>query len=84
MFQDFNERAKEVSQYFMLLKTLEQETTKLVMVSQSGTQKIKPMNSELIKTLKASGFLLSSWLQLNIKRGMGILPVHRLEACSTI
>jgi formylglycine-generating enzyme required for sulfatase activity len=27
---------------------------------------------------------LSSWLQLNIKRGMGILPVHRLEACSTI
>ena len=57
-FQDFNERAKEVSQYFMLLKTLEQETTKLVMVSQSGTQKIKPMNSELIKTLKASGFLL--------------------------
>jgi len=27
---------------------------------------------------------ISSWLQLNIKRGMGILPVHRLEACSTI
>jgi hypothetical protein len=27
---------------------------------------------------------VSSWLQLNIKRGMGILPVHRLLACSTI
>ena len=26
----------------------------------------------------------SSWLQLNIKCRIGILPVHRLEACSTI
>jgi hypothetical protein len=28
--------------------------------------------------------IISIWLQLNIKRGMGMLPVHRLEACSTI
>ena len=27
---------------------------------------------------------VSNWLQLNIKCGIGILPVHRLEACSTI
>ena len=42
-------------------------------------------NQSLQNTLKWYKFyLLSSWLQLNIKRGMGILPVHRLEACSTI
>jgi toxin YoeB len=29
-------------------------------------------------------FAISSWLQLNIKCRIGILPVHRLEACSTI
>lgn len=58
LFQDFNERSKEVSKYFMLLKSLEQGTTKLSMQGQGGTSKIKEIDSELIKTLKASGFLL--------------------------
>lgn len=58
LFQDFNERSKEVSKYFMFLKSLEQGTTKLSMQAQGGIPKIKEIDSELIKTLKASGFLL--------------------------
>ncbi|MEG3876100.1 MAE_28990/MAE_18760 family HEPN-like nuclease [Microcoleus sp. herbarium7] len=58
LFQDFNERSKEVSKYFMFLKSLEQGTTKLSMQGQGGISKIKEIDSELIKTLKASGFLL--------------------------
>ncbi|MEG4999741.1 MAE_28990/MAE_18760 family HEPN-like nuclease [Microcoleus sp. B4-D4] len=58
LFQDFNERSQEVSKYFMFLKSLEQGTTKLSMQGQGGIPKIKEIDSELIKTLKASGFLL--------------------------
>ncbi|MGK7903533.1 MAG: MAE_28990/MAE_18760 family HEPN-like nuclease [Hormoscilla sp.] len=58
LFQDFNERSQEVSKYFMFLKSLEQGTTKLSMEGKGGIPKIKEINSELIKTLKASGFLL--------------------------
>ncbi|MEG4582281.1 MAE_28990/MAE_18760 family HEPN-like nuclease [Microcoleus sp. MON1_C5] len=58
LFQDFNERSKEVSKYFMFLKSLEQGTTQLSMQGQGGISKIKEIDSELIKTLKASGFLL--------------------------
>lgn len=58
LFQDFNERSREVSKYFMLLKSLEQGTTKLTMEGMGGIPKIKEIDSELIKTLKASSFLL--------------------------
>lgn len=58
LFQDFNERSKEVSKYFMFLKSLEQKTTKLSMQAQVGSSKTKEIDSELINTLKASGFLL--------------------------
>ncbi|MBD1939433.1 MAE_28990/MAE_18760 family HEPN-like nuclease [Microcoleus sp. FACHB-68] len=58
LFQDFNERSREVSKYFMFLKSLEQGTTKLSLEGKGGIPKIKEINSELIKTLKASGFLL--------------------------
>lgn len=58
LFQDFNERSREVSKYFMFLKSLEQGTTKLTMEGMGGITKIKEIDSELIKTLKASGFLL--------------------------
>ncbi len=58
LFQDFNERSKEVSKYFMFLKSLDQGTTKLSMQGQGGSSKIKEIDSELIKTLNASGFLL--------------------------
>ncbi|AVH67437.1 MAE_28990/MAE_18760 family HEPN-like nuclease [Nostoc sp. 'Peltigera membranacea cyanobiont' N6] len=58
LFQDFNERSKEVSKYFIFLKTLEDGTTKLSMQGKEGNPKIRKIDSELIKTLKASGFLL--------------------------
>ena len=58
LFQDFNKRSIEVSKYFMFLKSLEQGTTKLSMEGKGGSSKIKEINPELIKTLKASGFLL--------------------------
>jgi hypothetical protein len=58
LFQDFNERSREVSKYFIFLKSLEQGTTKLSMVGNGESPKIREIDSELIKTLKASGFLL--------------------------
>ncbi|NEP78553.1 MAG: hypothetical protein F6K39_10405 [Okeania sp. SIO3B3] len=57
LFQDFKERSKEVSKYFIFLKNLEQGTIKLAMEGK-GKPKIKEIDSELIKTLKASAFLL--------------------------
>ncbi|MEG4803382.1 MAE_28990/MAE_18760 family HEPN-like nuclease [Microcoleus sp. ARI1-B5] len=58
LFHDFNERSREVSKYFMFLKSLEQGTTKLTMDATGGVPKIKEIDAELFKTLKASGFLL--------------------------
>lgn len=58
LFQDFNKRSKEVSKYFSFLKSLEQGTTKLSMEGISGKNKIRKIDPELEKTLKASGFLL--------------------------
>ena len=58
LFQDFDERSKEVSKYFLFLKNLEQNSIQLSMKSLKGNAKIKSIDSELLKTLKASGFLL--------------------------
>lgn len=58
LFQDFNLRSKEVSKYFIFLKTLEQGTTKLLMKGMKGKPQIREIDSDLEKTLKASGFLL--------------------------
>jgi hypothetical protein len=58
LFQDFDERSKEVSKYFIFLKNLEKSTTKLSMENRRGKAKVKEIDSELLKTLKASGFLL--------------------------
>jgi hypothetical protein len=58
LFQDFNERSKEVSKYFMFLKSLEQGSTQLSMKGIEGKNKIRQIDPELEKTLKASGFLL--------------------------
>ncbi|WP_264320399.1 MAE_28990/MAE_18760 family HEPN-like nuclease [Zarconia navalis] len=56
--QNFNERCREVSKYFIFLKSLEQETTKLCMEDKNGNPKIRNIDPTLEKTLKASGFLL--------------------------
>lgn len=58
LFQDFNERSKEVRKYFIFLKNLEQGLIRLSMTGMVGKNKIRKIDSELEKTLKASGFLL--------------------------
>ena len=47
-----------MSKYFILLKSLEQGTTQLSMGSNGNSSKIKGIDPDLLKTLKASGFLL--------------------------
>lgn len=57
LFKDFDERSQEVSKYFLLLKNLEQGSIKLSMGNLTNP-KIKNIDIELEKTLKATGFLL--------------------------
>ena len=57
LFEDFDERAQEVSKYFFMLKNLEQGSIQLRMGNQTHF-KIKKIDTELEKTLKATGFLL--------------------------
>lgn len=57
LFEDFDKRAQEVSKYFFLLKNLEQGSIQLSM-GNPNKQKIKNIDTELEKTLKATGFLL--------------------------
>ena len=56
LFEDFDERAQEVSKYFLFLKNLEKGSIKLGMGNEN--KKIKDIDTELLKTLKATGFLL--------------------------
>ena len=55
---DFNTRVEEINKYFLLLEGLDNETTKLVTIADSGKQSIRSIDSDLAKTLKANGFLL--------------------------
>lgn len=57
LFVDFDERAQEVSKYFFLLQNLEQGSIKLAM-GNLKYPKVKNIDTELEKTLKATGFLL--------------------------
>lgn len=57
LFKDFDERAQEVSRYFLFLKNLEQGSIKLSM-GNGRNPKTKSINNNLEKTLKATGFLL--------------------------
>ena len=57
LFEDFDERAQEVSKYFFLLKNLEQGSIQLSMGNPDHS-KTKSIDTELAKTLKATGFLL--------------------------
>ncbi|MCY7407079.1 MAG: hypothetical protein LH631_06805 [Alkalinema sp. CAN_BIN05] len=58
LVQDFTYRANEVSKYFIFLKSLEQNTTKLSIGDKVDQSRIKEIDPELLNTLKASGFLL--------------------------
>lgn len=80
LFEDFDERAQEVSKYFFLLKNLEQGSIKLS-IGNSKNYKIKNIDIQLEKTLKATGFLLlynliESTRRLYIKTG--ILKIIKL------
>ncbi|MEB3148745.1 MAG: MAE_28990/MAE_18760 family HEPN-like nuclease [Sphaerospermopsis sp.] len=57
LFQDFNKRAKEVSKYFYFLKNLEQHSIQLSM-GNANNPTTKPIDDDLEKTLKATGYLL--------------------------
>ena len=57
LFEDFDERVHEVSKYFFLIKNLEQGSIKLSM-GNLNHPKVKNIDAELDKTLKATGFLL--------------------------
>lgn len=56
LFQDFDERSKEVSKYFILIKNLEQGSIKLAMGN--NYDKIKKIDNNRLETLRATGFLL--------------------------
>ncbi|MEM8674687.1 MAG: MAE_28990/MAE_18760 family HEPN-like nuclease [Cyanobacteria bacterium P01_G01_bin.67] len=56
LFKDFDERSQEVSRYFLFLKNLEQSSIRLGMGKKNKT--IRDIDIELLKTLKATGFLL--------------------------
>ncbi len=53
VLEGFDERAKEVSDYFAFLRELEQQEVKLI---KDGN--ISKIDTELAKTLKATGYLL--------------------------
>ncbi|MBD2519478.1 hypothetical protein H6G93_31860 [Nostoc sp. FACHB-973] len=57
LFQNFDERAQEVSRYFFFLKNLEKGSIKLSM-GNANNIKTKLINNNLEKTLKATGYLL--------------------------
>jgi signal recognition particle receptor subunit beta len=55
---DFNTRIQEINDYFVFLESLIQDKTKLAVFDLSGEYKLKSIDSELSKTLKANCFLL--------------------------
>ncbi|NMG21301.1 MAE_28990/MAE_18760 family HEPN-like nuclease [Brasilonema bromeliae] len=55
---DFNARVQEINEYFLFLEGLINETIKLAVSEDGGGQKIRAIDPELAKTLKANGFLL--------------------------
>ncbi|NBD18318.1 MAG: hypothetical protein GVY04_19945 [Cyanobacteria bacterium] len=57
LFSDFKERAKEVRKYLIFLKGLESESIN-IKLGISPKEKTKKVDEDLIKTLKASAFLL--------------------------
>ena len=58
VLSDFNTRVQEINKYFSFLENLVNETIKLAVIEDGTTQKIRGIDPELVKTLKANGFLL--------------------------
>jgi hypothetical protein len=79
LIQDFSERSKEVSKYFIFLRNLEQGATKLSMKSMGDNpSKIKVVDPELLKTLKASAFLLLYNLVEATMRNVIAVPIRKV------
>ncbi|MCE2717736.1 MAG: MAE_28990/MAE_18760 family HEPN-like nuclease [Dolichospermum sp.] len=55
---DFDTRVEEVNKYFHFLEQLSTGKTKLAVLEDSGEHRIKPIDAELERTLKANGYLL--------------------------
>lgn len=55
---DFQERVEEINRYFAFLEKLGQETIQLSVLKDDGKRENIPLDSQLIKTLKANSFLL--------------------------
>ncbi len=55
---DFNIRVQEINKYFLFLDALVNERMKLVTLEDGIERKIRGIDSDLAKTLKANGFLL--------------------------
>ena len=55
---DFNIRVQEINRYFLFLDALVNERMKLVTLEDGIERKIRGIDSDLAKTLKANGFLL--------------------------
>ncbi len=58
VFEAFEKRSKEVSDYFLFIQNLQKEKIQLAIDENAEKPKIQKVNSELLKTLKASAYLL--------------------------
>jgi hypothetical protein len=58
VLSDFNTRVQEINEYFLFLEGLVNRTIKLETLENSGEKKIREIDRDLAKTLKANGFLL--------------------------
>jgi MAE_28990/MAE_18760-like HEPN len=58
VLSDFNTRVQEVNEYFLFLEGLINGAIKLETLESTGQQKIRSIDRDLAKTLKANGFLL--------------------------
>ena len=58
VFLDFQTRVQEVDQYFQFLDELIRENTKLTVLEDDGSQRVKLINSDMKKILKAMIFWL--------------------------
>lgn len=58
LFEDFDERSREVRRYFILLSELESGSIQLSSIVNEQCIRTETVDSELAKTLKATGFLL--------------------------
>ncbi len=55
---DFKERCDEITAYFDFVKKVESRGSKITFLDETGVTFIEPIESNLVKTMKAQGFIL--------------------------